>query len=644
MYSRNFRLDIQVLRAVAVSLVIWFHAELPGLLGGFLGVDIFLVISGYLISRVIARALEEQRFSISGFYLNRAKRLLPASYAVFLATGILGLLLLTENEFQRYLDTLFGALTFTANIGLWQGTDYFSHAAKDNVLLHVWSLSLEEQFYFLLPIAMVVTPRRYWSHMAVAGFLLSLLLCLALVQLSPVATFYLLPTRAWELLIGVSLALREDRLKQLLPAWAPKLGPFAFALLLIIPAVMPFAALGFSHPGLDALLVTLATAGVILLRPTFMNRWTPVTCVAVWVGNISYSLYLVHWPLFALARNAYVSDAVPISVRLLLLFLSVLLAWALYVGVERPVHQMRVSTARWKTAAVALIATTTVFLIASSLPSTRTVPRDYQTILRPNYGLDPNCTMSKAFEFPPVCQTAGTPKTLLWGDSFAMHIAQALPTTVGPFLQATMSGCAPTVGIAQINPEVGQTSTWAERCISFNDTVIGYLEKHPEIRTVIMSSVYNQVLDPERSGLVRDDDQVKMVRFNYQSGKSRYEETINQLRRSGRRVVLIGPTPTVGADLAVCTERSEMGLITLGEYSTCTVSREAAREFRDTVSRLFDYLGQVEGVETVDIFDIFCDAAICAPVRDNVLLFRDAGHISVEGAKYIRSRNLLKLP
>lgn len=644
MYSRKQRLDIQILRAVAVLLVLWFHAQLPGLAGGFLGVDIFLVISGYLITGLISRGIEERRFSIPSFYLNRAKRLLPASYTVFLVTGVLGLWLLTESEFQRYLETLRGALTFTANIVLWQGTDYFSAGAKYNVLLHVWSLALEEQFYFLLPFAMIVVPKRFWFHMTVVGLLLSLLLSFVLVQEKPVATFYLLPTRAWELLIGVALALREDRLKQLLPVWAPKMGPFALVLLIIVPVFMPFAALGSLHPGIDALVVTLATATIILLRPSFINGWTHVTRIAVWVGNISYSLYLVHWPLFALARNAYVTGEVPVSVRLLLLMLSFTLAWALYVWVERPVHRMKISAARWKVAAVILTTTTAVFLVASSLPSLRTIPRDYATVMRPNYGLDQHCDMSEAFQINPACQSDNSPETLLWGDSFAMHIAQALPANVGPFVQATMSSCAPAAGIAQINPETGQTRAWAERCIAFNDAVMRYLDAHAEIQTVILSSVYNMVLDPERSGLVRDADQLSVIGFDHSIGLSHYEETINRLRASGRRVILIGPTPSVGVNLAVCAERREIGLVTLGEYSDCIISREIAKKFRFSVFQLFDRLGQIDGVDTIDIFDIFCDATTCRPVRDNVILFRDAGHISVEGAEYIRAHSLLRLP
>lgn len=644
MSSREFRLDIQILRAVAVLLVLWFHAELPGLPGGFLGVDVFLVISGYLITGLIACGIEERRFSVSGFYLNRAKRLLPASYTVFLVTGVLGLWLLTESEFQRYLDTLLGALTFSANIGLWQGTAYFSPGAKYNVLLHVWSLSLEEQFYFILPCAMIVFAKRYWIYMAMAGLLLSLFLCLVLVQLSPVATFYLLPTRAWELLIGASLALREDRLKQLLPLWAPKIGLIAFALLFAIPTFMPFAAFGFLHPGLDALVVTFATAAVILLRPAFMNRSSPVTRVAVWIGNISYSLYLVHWPLFALARNSYVSDDVPISVRLLLLVLSVLLAWALHVWVERPFHRMQINAARWKTSAVALTATIVVFLIASSLPSTRTAARDYATIMRPNYGLSQDCDMAETFQVIPACQTAGSPRTLLWGDSFAMHIAQALPTNIGPFAQATMSSCAPAIGIAQTDPQAGLTRAWAEQCIAFNDAVMLYLDASPEIQTVILSSVYNQVLDPERAGIVRDANEISVVGLDYLTGQQHFEETVNRLRATGRRVVLIGATPTVGANLAVCVERREMGLITLGEHSDCTIARTAAEEYRSSVFRLFEDLGRIVGVETIDIFDIFCNATTCAPVRDDVILFRDASHISVEGAEYIRTNNHLTLP
>ncbi len=254
-----FREDIQALRGIAVLLVLLFHAKIGGLAAGYLGVDIFFVLSGYLITGLVARRLAEGRFSFAEFYLNRAKRLLPAAYVVYSSAAIAAYWFLTGSEFDRLLKTLWGALTFTANFRLWLDTNYFTSAAKLNALLHVWSLSIEEQFYFILPLALFLMPRRFWLGLALLGGLASLTLCLYLAPKSPVAAFYLLPTRAWELALGGVIALAERRLagthsgaglantaSARAGLW---LGLPALAVLILTPQFAPGSLLGSIHPG-----------------------------------------------------------------------------------------------------------------------------------------------------------------------------------------------------------------------------------------------------------------------------------------------------------------------------------------------------------------------------------------------------------
>lgn len=643
MHTPQLRVDIQLLRAIAVSMVLLFHAQFPGLSGGYLGVDVFLVISGYLITGLIARGVEKGRFRIADFYLNRAKRLLPASYAVYLVTGLLGLWLLTDSEFQRYRDTLLGALTFTANVTLWQGTNYFGGDAKFNVLLHVWSLSLEEQFYFLLPFAFVLVPRKFWFPMVLVGFVLSLLLCFLVASLMPVATFYLLPTRAWELLLGSIVALREDWLKAMLRRWAPQLGLTALGVLVIVPVFTPGKTLGFVHPSLDALLVTLATALVILVRPAMLNLWNPVTRIGYRLGNISYSLYLVHWPLFAFAENSYFGGGVPLTVRLSLLALSIGLAAALHIWIERPIHLMRIDAIRLRAVGSFVGGTIAVALLATGMANLRDSPRDYATNFQPNYGLSQRCDRSGKFDDDPACRTGDTPSTLVWGDSFAMHVARALSHSAHPFEQATMSGCAPALGIAQINLDAGQGQKWAEECIRFNDEVGAFISTNPNIRTVVLASPFNQVLGINPDGVVKGNEVMDSVRLNFETGLAHYVETVSSLVQSGRRVIVIGPTPSVGVNLAVCVERREMGLLLLGPHADCKISRDDARAYRESAFRMIERLRQIKGVTFIDLFDILCDKTTCAATRDDVFMFRDAGHLSIAGADYIREGNLLVL-
>lgn len=638
--KRHIRTDIQLLRAFAVLLVLFFHAGIPGIMGGFLGVDIFLVISGYLITRHLLKSITEGNFSFADFYLRRAKRLLPASYAVYLTTAIAGAWFLNADEYQRFLDTLLGALTFTANFDLWQSTNYFNNDAKLNVLLHTWSLSLEEQFYLILPICMLAIPIRFLTKFALIFFFASFSLCLIVSESMPAATFYLLPTRAWELLIGTVLALSEYRLKHELPNWVLRIWPAALAVLLLVPTFMPFAVMGNHHPGIDALLVTLATAIIILCRPLQLNAHSRFSQIGARLGDISYSLYLVHWPLFALFKNAYIGGEIPWPVSLLLIACSFGLAIILHRYIEHPFSKQRIGGNQWQWLMGLLAATLFVWFTAVYLESTRNNVRDYSTLSQFNHGLSKECDSAGSFTPLKNCTTTRFPETILWGDSYAMHVAEILRNREGGLLQATKSGCAPAIGIAHIASDVGQGRAWAEDCIKFNRDVHRFLLETDTIKTVVLASLFDQILGTREIGVVEEGNQLKVKQLTFEYGLSRYIKTVQQLVNQGLDVVIVGPTPSVGLNFMACIERKESSLLIFGPFSDCEFSRAAAGEFRALTVRAISELRDVVGVRFVNFFDIFCDELTCKAEIDDILLFRDSGHISNAGAHYIRNNSL----
>ena len=254
------RPDIQVLRAIAVLSVLIFHFNLPGLGKGFLGVDIFFVISGFLMSRVILDSLDQARFSASTFYLRRARRLLPAAWAVLLLTTLAAPWVLGPAALRDYAAQLGGAMSFSANNVLWQQSGYFDSSADLKPLLHTWSLALEEQYYFVLPLVLIWAGQRWRGWLLLALALASAGLCLWLNDEAPSASFYLLPSRAWELILGSLCALPAVRERvRSLPARIDSAW-------LALPIMASSLIWGWDevHPRTDALLVCLATAILIL--------------------------------------------------------------------------------------------------------------------------------------------------------------------------------------------------------------------------------------------------------------------------------------------------------------------------------------------------------------------------------------------
>ncbi|OOY21205.1 hypothetical protein BMI86_01080 [Thioclava sp. DLFJ5-1] len=633
------RRDIQVLRALAVGMVVLYHAELP-LAAGYLGVDIFFVISGYLITGMIARALAEGRFSLRTFYLSRAKRLLPAAFAVYLATAVAALWLLSQAEMARFLDTLGAALSFTSNIALWRSVNYFTAGAQLNPLLHSWSLSLEEQFYLVTPLAMLIIPRRHWPLLLLGALAISLAGCLVLAPRSPVASFFLLPTRAWELMAGAVVMLFEPRIERRAGRWLRLLSPLALAVLLAVCAIAPGAGWGSVHPGLDAVIVVGATALVIAARPPWMNGSHWVMRPLLWLGGISYALYLVHWPLFALTRNAWLDAPLPLWLRLSLIAVSLGLAHLLHIGIERPLHSAPLPS--WPRAAgLALGGTVALWLIALALPGLRTPPRDYLALGAANTGIAPGCDFTGAFDPEALCTTGPRPTTFLWGDSYAMHLAATLPPEIGPVAQATKSACATVLGLSQIQPEVGQDAIWGEGCIRSNAEIVAYLQAHPEITRVVISSPVAQILGSEPQGLAMERGRIIPVAMSFPRGRAALHAAVQAIARPDRQIVVVSPPPSVGTNFFACRERAESGLFRFGPRARCEMRQTEARAYRAQAFAALDGLEEIEGVRVLDLIGVLCPNDTCPLEEAGTPLYRDAGHLSIQGAQALGARDAL---
>lgn len=629
---RNLRMDIQVLRAIAVLSVLVFHFDLPGLNKGFLGVDIFFVISGYLMSRVIVDEMDEARFSPASFYFRRARRLLPAALVMFTWVTLLAPWALTISALHDYASQLAGALGFVANMVLWQQSGYFDGQATLKPLLHTWSLALEEQYYFVLPMVLGLLAwghRRWRAPVLLALTLASFSFAQWYMSQDPSGTFYLLPTRAWELLLG-SLCALPGWSERFQTRWRLDSG------LLLIPVMFLTLIWGVDevHPRGDALLVVLSTAGLVLMPSAMLQSQRPWMRPLHWIGDQSYSLYLAHWPLIAMAKNIWL-QGVPAWVSWLLLPLSFGLAQLSYRHIEQPFRRVAtpgelVRKLGWIILALALAAG----WMWHHLQARSGV--DWKQVRQPNYGLSARCDFEGDVEPLPACRTQERVQTLIWGDSYAMHIVPALmassPSSGGGLMQATRSACAPLLDYArQVSKDPAGRGV---QCLAFNRSVLAYVKQHPQIEYVVLSARWHYFFDDPVV-----DARGHVVKPAANDLAASLIKTIQALRQMGRKVILVSPPAAVGPqlDLGLCAERHLQGLLTFMRDAdqSCSFSQAANEHYQRDVLALLDEVGRRAHVRVVRLDEVTCQFGRCVSVAHGMPIYRDTGHLSRAGASYL---------
>ncbi len=626
----KFRTDIQALRGFAVALVLIYHADLGFLKAGFLGVDVFFVISGFLITGLIKKEIEQGVFSFSEFYFRRAKRLLPAAYATFVLTAIAAQFFLNAQELNDFSAQMLGAVTFTGNIVLLMQSGYFAGAADLKPLLHVWSLSIEEQYYLFLPAILIFLPHRFWKPGILFLFVGSLGLCLAGLMHKPEWTFYLLPTRAWELGIGSLAAinpLRSDWVRQLVRVlfWP------AIATLIVIP-VWPT---GLPHPGFDAMAVCLATVIIILRKYPVAERLAVVRGMAR-IGDVSYSLYLAHWPPFAFLKNASVGT-IALHHSVLTLLVGILLGLLLYRFVELPTRRMRLHPS-WKNVAVGMSASLFVMMIPLLIAKISVSGPDFAHIRRPNDGFSSQCVYESDFKPKSECRNSENPTVLVWGDSYAMHLVSGIAAEwKHGVVQATRGTCGPFLNLAPLS-DVYYLQPWAESCLKFNTDVIHYLENTKSIRVVVVSSPFKQYLKPVDGkhhwlGMRQVNGVFVKQEPSIENAVLAMTETIEKIRALGREVIIVAPPPSSGFNVGTCTERRALGKVVFGSpLRDCRIPLDS---YRENYAPTLNFLQGIENrtrVSLVSFDSVLCDELSCANVVDKTQIYVDSGHLTHDGS------------
>ena len=626
--SPKLRTDIQALRGLAVLLVVLYHANLLPVHSGFLGVDIFFVISGFLITSQIAHKVSAGNFTFKEFYFRRAKRLLPAAYTVIFVTLLVAPIFLTTAEMGDFFEQVLGALTFTGNMVLWQQTGYFERAAELKPLLHTWSLAIEEQYYLLVPVLLYLGASRYWLLGMLMLTVASLTAYAWGVTTMPSAAFYLFPFRFWELGFGSVLALwmirygHRYRVSQLI-------GNLGLLVVVTIPLLKPA---NEYHVVQYSLAICLATAAVIAAKLQWVERFRGKIALSA-IGSISYSWYLVHWPIFSYLEIANVSGGgLWWPFRVSAFVLSLVLAIALNILVE---NRFRYPSSRSSVAMQSIWLVTGAIILGILAASFDRDKGLSSHLTDPIYGLSTNCENLDFHELVE-CRTGPDPELLIWGDSYAMHWVSGLEQlSKVNMMQATRPTCAPVLYSALYKPPK-YTREWSNNCIDFNSAVVDSLEHLPSIKTVVMSGLWAYLLNAQvlhRSEVGSKESNLEQHRLEQQ-----LLSTISKVRGMGKKVVMIAPPPTSGFDIGRCMDRKIAARFYFGGSQDCQISREKYLERRQ---KLISFLANIQSeadIEVVSVDDELCNQTICETYREGIVLYKDAGHLSRAGATYIAEK------
>ena len=482
------------MRAIAVLSVVLYHFGVPYLDGGFVGVDIFFVISGFLIGGLLWKELRASgKISLGRFYMRRIRRLLPAYFAMAMVSAVAAWFILLPFEFREFGKSLIAATVWLSNVQFWREAGYFDIGADSKVLLHTWSLSVEEQFYVFLPLFLIVFAflKNKVVGLLVLLWALSLAACIWLTPTDPVATFFLFPFRAWELLTGVLLAIWMQNGERPQAAWPSWVG-----LLLVLTGVFFVRSEGF--PGWQAMV---PVAGTMLMLAGGAAR-TPVNVVLsmrgpVFVGLISYSLYLWHWPVFVLSsywRDGYASGAEAAG-WLALAFALAIASWAL---VERPLRRAtHIPSLKFLggavLAGVVVIAVGAVAFVRDGLPGRFDETVRGHIAASGDFLQDwSRCSVPQDGPFAGVETCAigpeGAPEVIVWGDSHLRAlmdgIAAVAHDTQVPGLIIWHAGCPTLFGVSK--QESAATPAEDAACLAANEQLRAGFAEVPSVERILL--------------------------------------------------------------------------------------------------------------------------------------------------------------
>jgi peptidoglycan/LPS O-acetylase OafA/YrhL len=630
----HYRKEIDGLRALAVLPVILFHAGFNIFSGGFVGVDIFFVISGYLITTIILNELEQGKFSIINFYERRARRILPALFFVMLACIPIAWFVLLPNDMQSFSRSLIAVSIFASNILFRHESGYFDIASELKPLLHTWSLAVEEQYYVIFPFLLMF----FWKPdrkniLIILGsiFFISFGLAQWGSHAKPSSAYFLLLGRGWELLIGSFAAffLSQKNYSKFKTNFSEIAGWVGLALILY--AIFMHSK-NTPYPGVYALIPTIGTLLIILFatQDTSLGKFLG-NKVFVSFGLISYSAYLWHQPLFAFVRHKSLTEPDHVIFSILC-FLTFILAYFTWRYIETPFRLKKYLNGKhiFKCALIGTIFFTSIGIIGFYtnglfIKSTgRLEALALNTRVNVNYGLNEECEGD--YTESPLCKTSDNPEVLIWGDSFAMHLLDGFIASNPNIkvIQKTVSNCGPFLEIAPTSS--GYPRSWSEKCITINDKVFNYLKNNPNIKYVVMGSPFGQFVDKDAKILTRQGSIVDGEINAFEA----MQLTIKRIRELKKTPIIFSPTPQNGENIGNCLVKATFFKI---DKKFCEI------KYSDSVARqseIINFLKKVEKITTVVwLSDFLCFSGICKTSTNDILFYRDEEHLSHEGSAYL---------
>jgi peptidoglycan/LPS O-acetylase OafA/YrhL len=663
----KYRPDIDGLRAVAVLLVIGFHAFPRTIKAGFIGVDIFFVLSGYLISTIIFENLEMNRFSFTEFYARRIRRIFPALFVILLFCFCLGWFFLLPGEYKQLGKHIAAGAGFVSNFVSWNESGYFDNAASAKPLLHLWSLGIEEQFYLAWPVLLWLMWKRRFNFLkitiVVAGASLALNFAWSFNQHA--ADFYSPLSRFWELMAGAMLAyckLHNIRLAGLFNArFAGRFGRWFYAysiehdgimrnlrailgILLIVVGSMIIR--HFHFPGFWALMPVVGTMLIIEAgRQTHLNRVVLSSRVMVWLGLISYPLYMWHWPLLSFAHIVAGETPDP-TIRMALILLATLLAWATYEFIEKPI--------RYGTFQVSVTVTVMGFVLLIGAAGYSGFTNDgfrYRTVSA--IRVDPTNFAANltAFDWPEsknrnrrCAQIIGSSnltycifdsmfpvRTALIGDSHADAIFGFLDRNSDlrhkGLILLGEPGCPPFLGVERGDNE----------CAGQMKQIVQYLNNQKDIEDVFITARFAATLSgknfggpqPENFYPIRllDDSGEKNRRVIFRTG---LESMIKALQAGNKRITILLDAPELNFDPKICLKHNRR----------CSIDRTIVFDRQRPYTAIIEELQSKYGFRVIDLKKYLCGKNTCDAKINGRILYRDPEHLGQNGNAYLIQQNI----
>ena len=647
----NYRPDIDGLRALAVMVVVGYHA-FPGMIhGGFIGVDIFFVISGYLISTIIFSSLERDRFSLVEFYVRRIRRIFPALVVVILTILAFGWYVLLSDEFSQLGKHMAGGAGFVSNFILWSESGYFDRAAVTKPLLHLWSLGIEEQFYIFWPLLMAFVWKRHWSFLQITALIAiaSFVINIYLINTDPVASFYSPVSRFWELMIGCVLAYIVLHRPQMISRFKNIRSLLGF---ILIGTALFLLEKTSAFPGWWALLPSLGAFLIISAGPNaWLNEKLLSGKLMIWIGLISYPLYLWHWPLLSYA-DIVENGAVSREFRIAAVLLAVFLAWLTYRFIEIPVR----FGSRKKPIISGLLLIMSGVLIIGLL--------GYKGVITPrndSVALANIIAATKDWQYPGnlesydseikeayVGKSERSDITLFMGDSHVEQYAARVSSKIQsqPFLSnsvvfVTDGGCV-------FIPEVLEDSPVHRRCGAIKDYAfkLAYSEK---VKTVVIGGAWGSYLyylnydgeDLSSPGyhyyFLEHEDKVSMRSGRgVQLALNSLEDQLRALSKIKKVYLLLdNPSGTEYDPHKYISGERLGGYVVNGHMTDAVVVDQKQLAISEELIRIADRLD----VDVIDPMPVLCRNNICLRSKNGQPIYRDGDHLRAsfvkENANYI---------